>query len=181
MKKLLFALALLCLASTAIAQTTVPPWSFDRVAFGLAVGTPVYEQAQKEMLGDQYGFMPSAHMSYSCGRAVSLNAVGLANFTSDYEVFKVGPRVMVIGSGQGDHVQFAFGANLLWYMGTNAAVIAPINKNAGNAGLYFSYNLAGAPGKALRWYVTANGENDWINDVTTFYTALHLTYTSPWR
>ena len=142
------AIALLVASSTsAFAQfrtEPVPPLSLKRVGIGLGGGVNLYGTDAGTALGEAHGMMGAAAVSYSLGRSVSVGTSYEYDFDHELGVVGFGPRLLLIGNGQGDYTQLAGGKLAL-------AVLAPFGGNllsvAGTAALGGTLSVAvtGAP------------------------------------
>jgi len=167
--KSLIALVLggLLLSSPAMAQFTQPsppPLSFQRVGIGLGAGANLYDADAIDILGQGHGLVGYGALSYSLGKQVSIGTSYEWDFDNEFGVWGFGPRLLLIGDGQGQYTQLAVGFDGLKYQETAEGYVE--DDFSYGAVVAASYNLAGKPGKPVRWYVTGKGTSDLKNDRT---------------
>lgn len=161
------ALLLLLLPATAGAQTIPGPLSLDRMSFALGGGLVTYDETTGEKLDENAGFNTEGVIAYSFGREWSLNGYFQHDWTNQWSLWRVGPRLLVLGSGTGQRAQLGLGADFVHYPGDDGEELTDQNVSW-IAGLYGSWNLSGTPRKPLRWYLVGAGEHDQPNEITTF-------------
>lgn len=159
---------------------SVPTWSLKRVGFGIGLGAMIYNQGVAEKVGHNYGFCPEVVASYSAGPVVSFGGSYKRDLTTNEQLGKLelGPRILVNGTGQGDGLQVALGANWVKYDGDAAEFVG--KKETWNAGLYFSLSFGKHDAKQpINWYGKFSGVKEPETDNATEYVAVEAVYKSP--
>lgn len=147
------------IVSIAHSQETVPPLSFDRAFLVLGGGYTQFDENVASAIGERDNLTLMPGIGYSSGRSIQFALSETVLKPADLGIFEGGVRWMTVTDGTGQHGQLALGVNAVHYHGPNADLLGG-SYWSWNTGIYGSYNIAGKPGKPLRWYLSGAAVHD---------------------
>jgi len=155
------------LTSAAHGQTTPPAWSADRLALGVSAQAIVYSPDDGV---ETTGFLPQAWVSYSLTSAMSVAASGERDFAHNFTLLRGGVRFALTPATS--HTQLALGVDALSYERPGPLVLT--ENHSWSASIRAAWVAVQSDAHRDLVYLTASGERDVTNSLTTYRVGLRV-------